>query len=61
MCFFNNFFLSDDKKYFLYDRFFMSNWNFTTEYEKNFKIPGFSKFFGELCLKFNFYLFIILN
>ena len=33
--------------FYLYDRFFESNRNFTTEHEKIVKIPGFSKFFSK--------------
>ena len=61
MCFLLKFFFDDDKKNYLYDRFFKSNRNFTTVhiktvknsryfqvFYKTFKIPGFFKFPGKV-------------
>ena len=38
----------DEKKFYLYDRFFQTNRNFTTEHVKIMKIPGFSKIFFKI-------------
>ena len=44
MCFFNIKNFNNDKKFYLYDKFFVSNQIFLTCIQKLFKIPGFSGF-----------------
>jgi len=48
MCFIIENFLTITKVFYLYDRFFVSNRNFTTEHVKIIKIPGFSRFPGKV-------------
>ena len=45
----------DDKIFYLYDRFFESNRNFTTEHVKIIKIPGFSGFLVIFVQNFRFF------
>jgi len=40
------------KNFYLYDRFFESDQNFSIKHQKIFEIPGFSRFFSDFCSKF---------
>ena len=59
MCFFIKKLYDDNKKkYYLYDRFFVSNQNCTTERNKFLKISGFSRFPGKAAFMMIFQYYI---